>query len=223
MTADPAPMVHEGRLYVYSGHDEDDGDGVPVEPGPRRCQRRRLKKRTRPFRGPHTSTHLMNRPRCRWLPQSLNLPCPRCLRIHFRRPRRCLLERIRLRQTPQKSGCPPTRPPRPRRSCWASTCWFRRRSCRRGCSMKRCRLCRWWLQPRHPGHRLGYSFRLRRLRRPWRRHPLPQRGRPCPGRHPRILDLHHASRCFRRPKGRLRRGSRCRRSRVWAQAQRRSC
>lgn len=25
-TTDPAPMVHDGRLYVYTGHDEDKAD-----------------------------------------------------------------------------------------------------------------------------------------------------------------------------------------------------
>ena len=25
-TTDPAPMVHDGRLYVYTGHDEDGAD-----------------------------------------------------------------------------------------------------------------------------------------------------------------------------------------------------
>jgi hypothetical protein len=29
-TADPAPMVHDGTLYLFSGHDEDVGEGVTL-------------------------------------------------------------------------------------------------------------------------------------------------------------------------------------------------
>ena len=29
-TADPAPMVHDGVVYLYAGHDEDDADGFKM-------------------------------------------------------------------------------------------------------------------------------------------------------------------------------------------------